>query len=157
MGMFNNLMQKIFHAGAKAEAPADAAKPGVSPESRVSAAARQGVPVAIAVPNAPNAPGSQPKAATPSTGAAGPVDVGATLDKMAASNREKLDWKHSIVDLMKLVGMDSSLSARKDLAADLHYTGDTNDSAAMNIWLHKEVMKKLSENGGKVPASLLGH
>jgi hypothetical protein len=77
------------------------------------------------------------------------------LNGLAAKNSEKLDWKHSIVDLMKLVGMDSSLAARKELAADLHYTGDTSDSAAMNIWLHKEVLKKLSENGGHVPADLL--
>ena len=74
---------------------------------------------------------------------------------MAAKNSEKLDWKHSIVDLMKLVGMDSSLAARKELATDLHYTGDMSDSASMNMWLHKEVLKKLSENGGKVPADLL--
>ena len=151
MGMFNDLMQKIFHASAKAEAPPDAAKPGVAPESRVAAAARQGVPVAIAVPNAPNAPGKGPAA----TAAAGSVDIGATLDKLAASNREKLDWKHSIVDLMKLVGMDSSLTARKALATDLRYSGDMNDSAAMNMWLHKEVMKKLADNGGKVPQELL--
>ena len=151
MGMFNDLMQKIFRAGAKAEAPPDAAKPGVSPESRVSAAARQGVPVALAVPNAPNAPGKT----SGSSAAAGPVDVAAVLNGLASSNREKLDWKHSIVDLMKLVGMDSSMTARKALAADLHYTGDTNDSATMNMWLHKEVMKKLAENGGKVPPELL--
>ncbi|MGZ5476307.1 MAG: DUF3597 domain-containing protein [Thermoanaerobaculia bacterium] len=132
MGMFNDLMQKIFHSSARAEAPPDAAaKPGVAPESRVAAAARQGAP------------------------AGGSVDVAATLDKMATSNKEKLDWKHSIVDLMKLVGMDSSLSARKALAADLKYSGDTNDSATMNMWLHKEVMKKLAANGGKVPAELL--
>ena len=153
MGMFNDLMQKIFHASAKAEAPPDAAKPGVIPESRVQAAARQGVPVALAVPNAPNAPGRP--AGAPAAAAAGPVDVAATLDKLASSSKEKLDWKHSIVDLMKLVGMDSSLAARKSLAADLKYTGDTNDSATMNMWLHKEVMKKLAENGGRVPADLL--
>ena len=140
MGMFKDLMQKIFHAGANAAAPVDAARPGVAPESRVSAAARQGVPVGMA-------PGASP----------GPVDVGATLDKLASSNREKLDWKRSIVDLMKLVGMDSSLSARKALATDLHYTGDMNDSATMNMWLHKEVMKKLAENGGKVPKELLSN
>ena len=74
---------------------------------------------------------------------------------MAAKNSEKLDWKHSIVDLMKLVGMDSSLAARKELATDLHYTGDMSDSASMNMWLHKEVLRKLAENGGKVPAELL--
>jgi hypothetical protein len=67
---------------------------------------------------------------------------------------QKLDWRHSIVDLMKLLNLDSSLSARKELAQELHYTGDTNDSASMNIWLHKQVMQKLAENGGKVPDSL---
>jgi Domain of unknown function (DUF3597) len=97
-----------------------------------------------------------PQAATPgATATATQVNVEEILDKMAATNHEKLDWKHSIVDLMKLVGMDSGLAPRKELAAELHYTGDTNDSAAMNIWLHKAVMKKLAENGGKVPASLL--
>lgn len=143
MGLFSNLMNKIFHAAGHAEAPPDALKPGQSNESRVAAAARQGVPVGQAVPNAP--------------GAAAHVDVAAVLDKMATTHGEKLDWKHSIVDLMKLVGMDSSLSSRKELAADLHYTGDTGDSAKMNVWLHKEVMKKLAENGGKVPADLLAH
>jgi hypothetical protein len=83
------------------------------------------------------------------------VDVAAVLDKLAAKNSEKLDWKHSIVDLMKLVGMESSLSARKELAHDLHYSGDMNDSATMNIWLHKEVMQKLAANGAKVPQDLL--
>jgi hypothetical protein len=159
--MFGELMQKIFHAGAEAERPEDAAKPGVTPESRVQAAARQGVPVAIAVPNAPGAPGQaasgQPAAGGMAAGLPSNVDVAAVLDGLAKSNREKLDWKHSIVDLMKLVGMDSSLSARKALAADLKYTGDTNDSATMNMWLHKEVMRKLAENGGKVPQDLLKH
>ena len=83
------------------------------------------------------------------------VDVTAILNDLAKKNPEKLDWKKSIVDLMKLVGMDSSFTARKQLAAELHYSGDPNDSAAMNIWLHKEVMKKLAENGGKVPQELL--
>lgn len=77
------------------------------------------------------------------------------MNGLAAKNPEKLDWKRSIVDLMKLVGMDSSLSARKELATELKYTGDMNDSAAMNVWLHKEVLRKLSENGGKVPSELL--
>ena len=83
------------------------------------------------------------------------MDVAAILDAMAAKNPEKLDWKRSIVDLMKLVGMDSSLTARKELASDLHYTGDQQDSAKMNVWLHGAVMKKLAENGGKVPQELL--
>ncbi len=102
------------------------------------------------------APVASPAPAPSATAApAQPVDVAAILDSLAAKNSEKLDWKHSIVDLMKLVGMDSSLASRKELAQDLHYSGDTNDSAAMNIWLHKEVMKKLSENGGKIPQNLL--
>jgi hypothetical protein len=151
MGLFSTLMGKIFHAGANAEAPKDAAKgPGI-PESRVQAANRQGVSVADARPGAYSSPAATGSNMPP----ASTVDVAATLDKMAASNKEKLDWKHSIVDLMKLVGMDSSLTARKELAKDLNYTGDTNDSATMNMWLHKQVMKKLSENGGKVPAELL--
>jgi hypothetical protein len=76
------------------------------------------------------------------------------LTKLAAQNKEKLDWRRSIVDLMKLIKLDSSLSARKELAKELHYAGDPNDSASMNVWLHKQVMIKLAENGGKVPDSL---
>jgi hypothetical protein len=85
------------------------------------------------------------------------VDVEAVLTKLAAANKEKLDWRKSIVDLMKLLNLDSSLSARKELAKELGYTGDMNDSASMNIWLHKQVMQKLADNGGKVPADLLKH
>jgi hypothetical protein len=84
-----------------------------------------------------------------------PIDVTAILDGMTAENAQKLNWRTSIVDLMKLVGMESSLAERKALAAELAYTGDTSDSAAMNIWLHKQVIRKLSENGGKVPPELL--
>jgi hypothetical protein len=87
--------------------------------------------------------------------AGGQVDVAKILGEMADKSATKLNWRESIVDLMKLVGIDSSLAARKELAAELGYTGDTSDSAAMNIWLHKQVMKKLAENGGVVPAELL--
>src|SRR5207237_8519741 len=83
------------------------------------------------------------------------VDVCVIRNGLAAKYPERLDWKGSIVDLMKQVGMDSSLSARKQLATELHYSGDQSDTAAMNIWLHKEVLRKLSENGGKVPQELL--
>jgi hypothetical protein len=83
------------------------------------------------------------------------VDVNAVLNDMAAKSSEKLDWQTSIVDLLKLVGMDSSLTARKELAVELKYPGDQNDSAKMNVWLHKQVLIKLSENGGKVPQELL--
>ena len=80
----------------------------------------------------------------------------AVLTNLAGQNKEKLDWRSSIVDLMKLLDLDSSLSARKELAKELNYAGDTNDSAKMNVWLHKQVMIKLAENGGKVPDSLKG-
>ncbi|RYI98606.1 MAG: DUF3597 domain-containing protein, partial [Acetobacteraceae bacterium] len=84
-----------------------------------------------------------------------PVDVTAVMNGLASQSKQRLDWQHSIVDMMKLLEMDSSLDARKSLAKELNYTGDTNDSAAMNIWLHKQVMQKLAENGGKVPAELM--
>jgi Domain of unknown function (DUF3597) len=80
--------------------------------------------------------------------------VEAVLTRFAAQKKEKLDWRRSIVDLMKLLDLDSSFLARKQLAQELHYTGDTDDTAAMNIWLHKQVMRKLAENGGKVPDDL---
>jgi len=97
-------------------------------------------------------PQTTPAASAP---AAQSVDVDAVLTQMASKNSEKLDYKKSIVDLMKLVGMDSSLQSRKELADELGYTGDKSDSAKMNVWLHKQVLRKLSENGGKVPANLL--
>jgi hypothetical protein len=80
--------------------------------------------------------------------------VEAILTQLASQSKERLDWRRSIVDLMKLLNLDSGLSARKELAKELHYTGNTNDSAAMNVWLHKQVMIKLAENGGKVPDEL---
>lgn len=138
MGLFDNLMSKIFsHSSSTASAPTSAtstALPEQSPQPSFSAA--------------PSSGGAAPAATQE-------VDVAAILDGLAAKNAEKLDWKHSIVDLMKLVGMDSSLGARKQLATELHYSGNQNDTASMNIWLHKEVLKKLSENGGKVPQELL--
>ena len=139
MGLLSNLMSKIFsHA-------ATATPVGGSPSAAQPGAA---TPAAPAVQSAATATAP---AAPPQT-----VDIAAILNGLAAKNPEKLDWKRSIVDLMKLVGMDSSFAARKQLATELHYTGDPNDSAAMNVWLHKQVLIKLSENGGKVPAELLG-
>ncbi len=85
------------------------------------------------------------------------IDVAPILDKAVAAKGEKLEWRTSIVDLMKALDIDSSLSARKELAKELHYTGDTSDSASMNIWLHKQVIAKIAANGGKVPADLLKH
>lgn len=130
MGLFNNLMSKIFSHAAPAGGGSSATPAAAAP------AAPSSVPATAAV-------------------AAPAVDVAAVLNGLAAKNPEKLDWKHSIVDLMKLVGIDSSFTARKELAKDLNYTGDMNDSASMNIWLQKQVMLKLSQNGGKVPPELL--
>ena len=104
-------------------------------------------PAAAVGPDAAAAPAADAAAAG---GAA--VDVEAALDGMDGSGN--LNWRTSIVDLMKLCGLDSSLAARKELASELDFSGDTNDSASMNIWLHKQVMAKLAENGGKVPDSL---
>ena len=141
MGLFNSLMSKIFgHA-----APATTAS-----ASQAAAAA----PAAGGAPQTPAAAGSS--APAPAAAPVAPVvDVAAVLNDLAKKNPEKLDWRKSIVDLMKLVGMDSSLTARKQLATELHFTGDMNDSASMNVWLHKQVLKKLAENGGKVPPELL--
>jgi hypothetical protein len=83
------------------------------------------------------------------------VDLVSLMESKAAAAGQKLNWRTSIVDLMKLLNLDSSLGARKELATELGYTGDMNDSATMNIWLHKQVMKKVAENGGTVPADLL--
>jgi hypothetical protein len=138
MSLFDNLMSKIFsRSGGTAGASASSAPPTSASQS----------PLPSTAPSA----GSGGGAAT----ATQQVDVTAVLDGLAAKNSEKLDWRHSIVDLMKLVGMDSSLNARKQLASELHYSADQNDSASMNIWLHKEVIRRLAENGGKVPQELL--
>lgn len=82
------------------------------------------------------------------------VDVAPILDAAVKAKGEKLEWRTSIVDLMKALDVDSSLSARKELAKELNYTGDTNDSASMNIWLHKQMMAKLAANGGKLPPDI---
>lgn len=122
----------------------------------VSTIFRHSSSAASAAPSA--SPPSQSK--TASTQAAQParqgqqVDVAVVMDKLAAQSKEKLDWRKSIVDLMKLLNLDSSIGARKKLAEELHFTGNLNDSASMNVWLHKQVMIKLAENGGKVPSEL---
>ncbi len=146
MSLFGTLMSKIFPSNHPAVAQASNAPTGQQPAG--SAAPQQATQSAAGASTAPAASAQRPMAA------AQPVDVEQILNDKARNNSEKLNWRTSIVDLMKLVGMDSSLNARKSLAQELHYTGDTNDSAAMNIWLHKQVMTKLAENGGKVPDDL---
>ena len=100
------------------------------------------------------APAGGGGAAAPAAAPAQTVDVAPILDKAVAAKKEKLEWRTSIVDLMKALDIDSSLPARKELAKELGYTGDTNDSASMNIWLHKQVMTKLAANGGKLPPEI---
>jgi len=132
MNILDSLMGKILgHSARESEAKVNAARPA-----------------------SPAAPPAAAPAASTATAAPPVVDVETVLETRAAGTKQTLDWRHSIVDLMKLVGIDSSLANRKALAQELGYTGDMNDSAKMNVWLHKEVMRRLAENGGHVPANL---
>jgi hypothetical protein len=129
MSIFGKIMSAIF--GSKA----DAAPAGAGAPAGGGAAAGTG-----------SSAGSAAPAAT--------VDVAPILDKAVAAKGEKLEWRTSIVDLMKALDIDSSFTARKELAKELGYTGDSSDSASMNIWLHKQVMTKLAANGGKLPPEI---
>lgn len=116
----------------------------------------EAVPAAPAAP-APTAAPAAPQAAPAAPAAAAPapeVDVAGILDFMNDQRAQKLNWRTSIVDLMKLVGLESSLSERKELADELGYTGDKSDSASMNIWLHAQVIQKIKDNGGRLPTDL---
>lgn len=130
MSIFGKIMSAIFGSSA------DAAPAGGGAAAPAGGASGGGS----------TAPASGSPAAT--------VDVAPILDKAVADKGEKLAWRTSIVDLMKALDIDSSLTARKELAKELGYTGDTSDSASMNIWLHKQVMTKLAANGGKLPADI---
>jgi hypothetical protein len=126
MSIFGSIMSKIFnHPAPDAAAPANF--------DDVSSGAS-------------SAPASTPMSS---------VDVEQVLTDLASKYNHPVNWRYSIVDLMAILGIDNSLAQRKALAKELGYTGDMNDSATMNIWLHKQVMTKLAENGGKVPADLL--
>jgi len=133
MSFFGKILEKLGFGGAKA-APAPAPQPAPS--------------AAPAKPAAPAAP--PPPVAIPV------VDVVAQLEKLAAANPQKLNWRTSIVDLLKLLDIDSSFGARKELATELGCPADLmHDSAKMNMWLHKTVLQKIAENGGNVPKELL--
>ena len=133
MSIFGKIMSAIFgsHAGATPAGGASAPAGGASAPA-----------------------GGGGAAAAPSAAPAQSVDVAPILDKAVAAKHEKLEWRTSIVDLMKALDIDSSFAARKELAKELGYTGDSNDSASMNIWLHKQVMAKLAANGGKLPPDI---
>ncbi|MFC7474926.1 DUF3597 domain-containing protein [Dankookia sp. GCM10030260] len=132
MSIFGSIVSKIFGHSKAAQ-----------PEAGTAAA---GSPAATGAPDDAANAGQ--------TASMQDVDVAGILDGLASKSSQRLDWQHSIVDLMKLLGLDSSLDARKSLAQELHYDGSTADSAAMNIWLHRQVMQKLAQNGGKVPEEL---
>ncbi|HEV7232863.1 MAG TPA: DUF3597 domain-containing protein [Sphingorhabdus sp.] len=127
MGIFSSIKDAIFGKKAVAATPA--------------------APAPSAIPLEP--------AAAPAPVAISEVDVIAHLEEIDANDGRNLNWRTSIVDLMKMLGMDASLQERKDLAMELGYTGELEGSAEMNMWLHKAVMRELAKNGGKVPAELL--
>lgn len=146
MSIFSKIKGAIF--GGKAEAaerPAAAPTSAPAPQKDVATQAPQTAPAAPAPSTAP---------ATAAPAASSPVDVMASLEATAKAKGSDLNWRSSIVDLMKLLDIDSSLANRKDLAKELHYPGDPDGSAEMNIWLHKAVMRELAKNGGKVPSEL---
>ncbi|QFY60004.1 DUF3597 domain-containing protein [Rhizobium grahamii] len=140
MGIFDKIKHAIFGDEARA-APVTTAE--VAPSG-------QAKPAAPAAPPPTSAPASSAPATVAAT-----IDIVPLLDAAVKKSGQKLDWRRSIVDLMKAVGMDASLAERKELAAELGYSGDTHDTATMNMFLHKALMKRLAENGGKVPADLL--
>ncbi|MCJ2065372.1 DUF3597 domain-containing protein [Methylobacterium sp. J-088] len=135
MSLLGSIVGKILHPFG-----------GGTADAAPAPTAGSGGPAGTSTPSTPSAPGT--------AGGSEPVDVAAVLTGLAEKNPQTLDWRHSIVDLMKLLGLDSGLASRKQLADELHYSGDKDDSATMNIWLHKQVMQKLAENGGKVPDDL---
>jgi hypothetical protein len=157
MSIFGSIMSKIFsHPAAAAQSGAHvSAQAAVQKPDAAAAASPQPAPAVPQSPGAPTAQGNTaPLAPGVQTAAQPAVDVEAVLAALGSENPQKLDWRRSIVDLLKLLDLDSSFDARKELARELHYTGDTGDSATMNIWLHRQVMTKLAENGGKVPDEL---
>ncbi|MBI0331460.1 DUF3597 domain-containing protein [Burkholderia plantarii] len=131
MSIFGDIVNKLF-GKAKPDQPPPAAAPTPDPAAVQDAA---------------------PEAA-PAQAPLSDVDVAAVMDQLVAESGQTLNWRVSIVDTMKALGVDSSLEHRKQLAAELHYDGDTNDSASMNVWLHKAVMQALAANGGKLPSDL---
>ena len=135
MSVFSKIFDKIFHSAEAAPAQSGSASTPAPSYPGAGDAAAAGVASAAAA-------------------SAQPVDVEAVLNAMAAGNAQKLNWRTSIVDLMKLLSLDSSLEERKSLATELGYSGAKDGSAEMNMWLHKAVMNKLAANGGKVPADL---
>jgi len=155
MSILGNIMASVLGRhqappSPPATAPSGEQRHASSPPTRTAASSAP--PTHTEQP--PHAPIPTPTPPHAAPAAAPQVDVAVVLDKLAKEAGQKLDWRTSIVDLMKLLKLDSSQAARKTLAKELNYTGDTKDSATMNVWLHKQVMAKLAQNGGKVPDDL---
>lgn len=145
MSLFSRIRDSIF---GKAQPTAhQTAQPSAPQPARPAAPAAAPQPAAPAAPARPAAPAAAPAAA--------PVDVEAVLSQLATAHGGGGNWRSSIVDLLKLLDLDASLEARKDLAEELNVHAGAHGSAEQNIALHRAVMRKLAENGGKVPASLL--
>jgi hypothetical protein len=166
MGIFDRIRNVIFHRGqSQAQAQPRSSGQGAATTNRATPAAGgttappaappAQAPAAASRPatTAPAAASTQPQATTP-TARPMQVDVEQVLEGLAAEKGQKLNWRTSIVDLMKLLDLDPTLENRKELARELGYTGSLADSATMNVWLHRQVMRKLAENGGMVPADL---
>ncbi|WP_042877410.1 DUF3597 domain-containing protein [Cupriavidus necator] len=147
MSIFKDILNKLL---GKAK---PAATTGTTPGTPTSAGAAPSGPATTA-PAGGTAPGSAGAATAAKPTPLSGVDVEAIMDRLVSESGQKLEWRTSIVDTMKALGIDSSLEHRKELARELQYTGDTNDSAAMNIWLHKRLMQELAANGGKLPKEL---
>lgn len=151
MGILSNIFSKIFPQSQPATQPGSQAPAGAAPAPAPSGQQNIAPP-----PQQPSPQQTQvtPAATAPAATLSQQVDVEQILTDKQKSSGQQLNWRTSIVDLLKLLDLDSSLQARKELAAELNYTGDTSDSAAMNVWLHRQVMNKLAANGGKVPDDL---
>lgn len=132
MSIFGDIVNKLF-GKAKPDQPAPAAEPTPDPAAQAAA---------------PDA--------TPAPAHLADVDVAAVMDQLVGESGQTLNWRTSIVDTMKALGIDSSLEHRKQLAQELKYDGDMDDSASMNVWLHKQLMQALAANGGKLPPDLGG-
>lgn len=160
MGLFSTILEKLGLKKDKEEAaPAAASTPAAAaPKAEVkpaaAAPAKPAASTSAARPMKDDRAMEDPKPVAPK--AISEVDVVSKLEKLAAENPAQLNWKVSIVDLLKLLGLDSSGAARKELAEELGCPADQmSDSARMNVWLHKTVLKKIAENGGNIPADLL--
>jgi hypothetical protein len=158
MSIFKDILNKLLGKAKPAATTSTASTTptaGAPTSAGTSAGTAPGTAASTGAGAAPaGAPGTTGTAAAAQPTTLSGVDVEAIMDKLVQESGQTLNWRTSIVDAMKALGIDSSLEHRKELARELHYSGDTNDSAAMNIWLHKRLMQELASHGGKLPKEL---